>query len=76
MSRDSFSTIRVDNSGKRRLLDAFIRRPTEIRHASDGSDGMFLSDGPPNLSSIYIDALPQITTFCSKNLSGIHFLLS
>jgi hypothetical protein len=64
-SRDSWSTIHVDNSGKRRLLDAFIRKPTEMRHASDGSEGTFLSDGPPNFSSIYIDALPQITTFCS-----------
>jgi len=76
VSRDSWSTIRVDNSGKRRLLDAFIRRPTEMRHAGDESDGMFLSDGLPDLSSIYIDALPQITTFCSKNLSGIRFLLA
>jgi len=70
MSRDSWSTIRVENSGKRRLLDSFLKRRTEMRHASYESDGMFLSDGPPD---IYIDALPQITTFCSKNLNGVIF---
>ena len=57
MSRDSWSTIRVDNSGKRRLLDYIIGRPTDVRHANHGSDGMFLSDGSPDLSSIYIDGL-------------------
>jgi hypothetical protein len=49
---------RVDNSGKRRLLDSIIGWPTEMRHASYGSDGMFLSDGSPDLSRIYIDILP------------------
>ena len=72
MSRDSWSTIRVENSGKRKLLDAFIRRPTEMRHAGDGSDGKFLSDESPGLSSIYINILFQITTFCSSNLNGIY----
>jgi hypothetical protein len=71
MSRDSWSTIRVDNSRKKRLLDSFIGGSTEMRHAGDGSDGMFLSDGSPDLSSIYIDALLQITTFCSKNLNEV-----
>ena len=66
VSRDSFSTIHVDNLGKRRLLDSIIGRPTEMRHGSDGSDGTFLfSDRSPDFSSIYIDGLPQITTFCS-----------
>jgi len=53
VSRDSFSTIRVnDNSGgpARRLLDSILGRPTEMRGESYGSDGMFLSDGSPDLS--------------------------
>jgi len=48
ISRDSFSTIHVnDNSGrpKRGLLDSILGRPTEMRGESYGSDGMFLSDG-------------------------------
>ena len=73
MSRDSRSTIHVDNSGKRRLLDFIFRRPTEIRHASYGSDGMFLSDGSPDISSIYINVLPQIIPFCLNGLNGIRF---
>ena len=57
MARDPLR-IRVDNSGKSRLLDSVIGRPTEMRHGSYGSDGMFLSDGSPDLSRIYIDILP------------------
>jgi hypothetical protein len=73
MSRDSWSTTHVDNSGKRRLLDSIVGRPTEMQHASYGSDGMFLSDGLPDVSSIYIDVLPQITPFCLNGLNGIRF---
>ena len=62
MSRDSWSTIHVnDNSGRttRRLLDSILGRPTDPRHASQGSDGMLLSDELPHHSSIYIDVLPS-----------------
>jgi len=67
MSRDSWSTIHVDNSRKRRLLDSIIGRPTDIRYAS-GGDGMLIS---LDLSSIYTDSLPlfQITHSCCKNLN-------
>ena len=44
-----------------------------MRHASYGSDGMFLSDGSPDVSSIYINVLPQITSFCLNGLNGIRF---
>jgi len=76
MSRDSWRTIHVDNSGKRRLLDSVMGRPTEMRHASYASDGMFLSDGFSDVSSIYIDARPQIIPLCLKGLNEIRFLLS
>jgi len=49
ISRDSFSTIRVnDNSWgpKERLLDSIL----EMRGERYRSDGMFLSDGSPDLS--------------------------
>ena len=80
MSRESWSTIHVnDTSGRttRRLLDSIRGRQTEMRHVSYGNgDGMFLSNGSPDLLSIYIDVLPQITPFCSKNPNEIRFLLS
>ena len=74
MSRDSWSTIHVnDNSGRttRRLLDSIQERPMDIRRTSGEEDGMLLSTRP----SIYPDALPlfQITPFWCKNLNGIIF---
>jgi hypothetical protein len=73
MSRDSWNTIHVDNSGKRGLLDSIIGRPTEMRHSSYGNGGMFLSRGSPQ---IYTDVLPQITPLYLKGFKEIRFLLS
>jgi hypothetical protein len=71
MSRDSWSTIRVDNSGMRRLLDSIIGRQTEMRDASDGSDGMFLSDGSPDLSSIILTHCPRLRPSAPRTLTEI-----
>ena len=50
---------RVENSGKRRLLDSIMGRPTERRHAGDGSDGTFLQMDRPTF-------LPFILTHCLR----------
>ena len=46
-------------------LDSIRERSTDLRHASQQSDGVLVS---LDLSSIYTDALPlfQITRFCCK----------
>jgi len=64
----SWSTIHVDNSRKKGLLDSIIGRPTDIRYASGDDDGMLVS---LDLFSFYTDAIPvfQITHFFCKNLN-------
>ena len=72
MSRDSWSTIRVDTSGRRGLLDTIIGRPAETRQASYGSDGMFLSDGSPHLQFI-LTYCPRLYPSAPRTLARLVF---
>ena len=70
MSRDSWSTTHVDNSGKRRLVDSIIGRPTEMRHASYGSDGMFLQTDRPTFLRFILTYCPRLHPSASTALTG------
>jgi hypothetical protein len=53
------SSLRLDDS----------TRPTDIRHASYGSDGTFLSDGSPDLSSIIFTYCPRLHPSAPRTLT-------
>ena len=69
VSGDSWRTIHVEGSGRRRVLDSIMGRPTDIRHTSYGSDGTFLSDGSPNLSSIIFMYCPRLHPSAPRTLT-------